>query len=222
MILGVPLNACNDAVYGELGRYPLFVNRYVQIIKYWFHIIHSDNIILKLLYRYLYEESEKGVNNWAKKVKCLLDEYGFSDIWLNPYHVDPKWFISCFKQRVIDCFCQKWFEDIKKNSVLNTLYVNIKTSFDQAFYLKKNFSKSTRKRLTGIRISSHNLRIHSGRYGRDSLPRENRKCQICNSQDIEDEFHFIIVCKYENTRKKYVKKFNWNKPSMISRAFTNK
>ena len=46
-ILKVRLNACNNQVYGELGRYPLYVRRYISIVKYWFKIVHTDNIILK-------------------------------------------------------------------------------------------------------------------------------------------------------------------------------
>ena len=30
MVLGVRQNSCNDAVYGELCRFPLYVNRYVK------------------------------------------------------------------------------------------------------------------------------------------------------------------------------------------------
>ena len=44
------LNTCNAAVYNKLIRYPLFIKRYDQIIKYWLKIIHSDNIILKKSY----------------------------------------------------------------------------------------------------------------------------------------------------------------------------
>ena len=33
-ILNVEMNSCNAAVYGELGRYPMFVPRYVRTIKY--------------------------------------------------------------------------------------------------------------------------------------------------------------------------------------------
>ena len=40
----------NVAVYGELGRLPLYVNSYVQIIKYWLKIVKSDNNILSAVY----------------------------------------------------------------------------------------------------------------------------------------------------------------------------
>ena len=98
MILGVRQNSCNDAVYVELGRYPLYVNRFVQIIKYWLKLINTDNIILKCIYNVAYKEYEKGVNNWIKKVKHLLDEYGFSHVWNNS-QVHIKSFIVEFKQK---------------------------------------------------------------------------------------------------------------------------
>ena len=41
----VRLNTCNNMVYGELGRYPLYIHRYVRILKYWFKLQSSDNII---------------------------------------------------------------------------------------------------------------------------------------------------------------------------------
>lgn len=34
-LLKVRSNTCNAYVYGELGRYPLFVNRYIRMIKFW-------------------------------------------------------------------------------------------------------------------------------------------------------------------------------------------
>ena len=33
--LGVPIRIPNEMVYGELGRFPLFVASYVRCVKYW-------------------------------------------------------------------------------------------------------------------------------------------------------------------------------------------
>lgn len=44
-ILGVKLSTSNAGVYGELARYPLYICRFVRIIKYWFKLLHTDNII---------------------------------------------------------------------------------------------------------------------------------------------------------------------------------
>jgi len=45
------------------------------IIKYWFKLTTSDNIILTTKYRVAIEGSDRGVNNWITKVKQLLNEH---------------------------------------------------------------------------------------------------------------------------------------------------
>ena len=47
--------------------------------------------------------------NWAKK--SLLDKYGLSFVWSNPFSVDLKTFHLQFKQRVLDVFKQSWYSD---------------------------------------------------------------------------------------------------------------
>ena len=36
--------------------------------------------------------------------------------------------------------------------------------------------------------------IEHGRYQIDHLPRENRLCPLCNSNQVEDEIHFFFQC----------------------------
>ena len=67
----------------------------------------TNNVIINRVYKSAYEECEKGVNNWAKKVKMLLDKFGFSNKWNDPKHINETAFLTTFKQRVIDCFYQK-------------------------------------------------------------------------------------------------------------------
>ena len=43
-----------------------------------------------------------------------------------------------------------------------------------------------------------------------------RYCLCCNSNDIEDEFHFVCVCpSFNDIRKKYIKKFYYIRPSVF-------
>ena len=65
-ILGVKSSTCNMAIYGELGRYPLYINRYTRIIKFWCKIIYSDNIIIKKLYEDMLLSAK---DNWAVYLK---------------------------------------------------------------------------------------------------------------------------------------------------------
>ena len=62
-VLGVKLSTSNAGIYGELGRYPLYVARYTRIVKYWFKILYSDNIILRTIYDISVKDCENGLCN---------------------------------------------------------------------------------------------------------------------------------------------------------------
>ena len=56
-------------------------------------------------------------------------------------------------------------------------------------------SKPLRSAFCKLRISTHTFMIERGRYFSPKLPVEKRTCKFCYSGFIEDEFHFIMVCK---------------------------
>ena len=65
-----------------------------------------------------------------------------------------------------------------------------------------------------MRTYSHSLRIHTGRYNR--LERNLGLCQLCDSNEIEDEFHFIFKCTYyDQVSNRYIKPFYRNRSNMI-------
>ena len=45
-ILCVKSSTSNMAVYGELGRFLLYISRYVRLIKYWIKVMKSDNVLI--------------------------------------------------------------------------------------------------------------------------------------------------------------------------------
>ena len=63
-LLKVKSSTSNMGVYGELERYPLFISRYSRIIKYWCHLMSSDNILINNLYYSLVEACNLGKKNW--------------------------------------------------------------------------------------------------------------------------------------------------------------
>ena len=179
----------NAGIYIELGRYPLYITRYVRIIRYWFNLSTTDTIILATVYKDMLEDCQKGLNNWVTMVKNMLFEFGFGNIWHNPYNMNVNVFYNQFKQRLIDCFIQKWKNDLESNQVLN-MYKHLKTDFMFENYLNV-LPERLRVPLSRLRLSSHSLRIETGRYGRARIERNQRLCVLCDS-DIDDEYHFVI------------------------------
>ena len=200
-------------VYGELGRYPLFINRYARIVKYWCKIVESDNIVIKHIYNSLLLDVQRGKQNWCSNVKYLLDSYGFSYVWENPSSVNLKAIQAKIRLRIIDVFKQNWYNCLTNSSSLS-LYKEFKVTFAFEKYLD-NLPFSTRIAMSKLRLSSHKLRIETGGYKQQRTDRSFRKCQLCNSQDLEDEYHSLLICPlYSDIRKKYISNSYFIRPSM--------
>ena len=213
-ILGVKRNTSSMSVYGELGRYPLYISRYVRIIKYWCKVATSENIIVKTVYNQSVCDCEKGYRNWAASVKNLLNIYGLGYAFNTSDQLNAKVFPMIFKQRIIDTFVQQWHVSIDTSTMLD-FYKCFKHTLEYESYLDI-LPYSLRCILSKIRLSCHPLRVQTGRYAPNRIARNERICLYCDSGDIEDEYHFICVCnKFSEVRKKYIKKFYFIRPSMF-------
>jgi len=213
-LLNVKSNTCNATVYGELGRHPQYVNRYVRIVKYWLKVVNSENIIIKTVYNQEINDCDKGYKNWVSNVKKLLNDYGFSYIFENANMINTKSFLCELKCRIVDAFKQEWFGNMNDSSVLD-MYRIFKTTLEYETYLDL-LPKSLRTYFVKLRASAHPLRIQTGRYARNNIPRNERYCQCCDQRDIEDEFHFICKCPcFQQLRQKYIKIVYYVNPSVF-------
>jgi len=62
-------------------------------------------------------------------------------------------------------------------------------------------------------IGNHKLLIETGRY--DQIPRDNRLCPTCKSNQIEDEIHLLFHCtKYCSFRDEFYKKIENQIPNI--------
>ena len=182
-------------------------------MKYWFKVVKTDNIIIKTVYEQSLSDCNSGKRNWVSNVKKLLNDHGFSYIFDNVANIDCNIILSEFKGRLLDTFKQDWFGTLSNSPVL-TIYKEVKTSFGYEHYLDI-LPRKLRLFFTRLRLSVHPLRIQTGRYARNRIPREERYCLVCNGTDIEDEYHFICICpRYADLRKKYLKRCYYMHPSV--------
>ncbi|KAL4219933.1 hypothetical protein ACF0H5_020345 [Mactra antiquata] len=211
-LLQVKQSTSNLAVYGELGRFPLFINRHTQIIKYWCKIINSKNILINQFYMHQLNNLNTK-HNWANSVKNLLDRNGFSYVWMNPSCVNLNTFHIVFKERLLDIFKQTWYTNISESNYM-FYYKHFKLNFKFEKYLD-NICLKYRKGLSKLRLTSHTLEVETGRYGRNRVSRQERNCKICRTIDIEDEYHFVIICPfYKNLRENFIKPKFYIRPSV--------
>ena len=70
-----------------------------------------------------------------------------------------------------------------------------------------------RRTLSCFRCSSHVLAIEGGRAL--GLDIEYRLCQVCDMMEVEDEYHFIMICPlYEMLRKRLIPSWSYTNPSV--------
>ena len=102
---------------------------------------------------------------------------------------------KCKIKQYVDLMQKKyisyWNHTLQHSQKLN-FYYKIKTNYSPSAYLDLTRKNPSRKTLVKLRISSHKLRIETGRY--DNIPREERLCNLCNCNRIEDETHFSLDC----------------------------
>jgi hypothetical protein len=102
--LAVDRRTPNDLVYGETGRFPIYVVSAVNCIRYWLKLLQmNSNRLPRKAYNMLYDLDAKGKNNWVTQVRLCLFQYGFGYVWLSQNIGNIKMFISLFRQRLIDC-----------------------------------------------------------------------------------------------------------------------
>lgn len=210
-VLGVKTQTTNNAVYGELGRFPMQILRKIRIVKYWYKIMKSpDSLLHKTLHSEIDINGFTLINDsWATKVKTLLNTLGFGFLWNNSLVTNLQ--IEKVIERIIDQYVQSWNSDLSISPKLST-YASFKTFFESEKYLLCLNNDKYRKALSRLRCSAHNLEIEEGRYR--NVDRQDRICKQCNMKVLENEYHFTLVCpRYHDLRRAILPKYYCNWPT---------
>ena len=214
-ILGVKQSTNLNALYGELGRIPMFVQRKLLMIKYWIKLItSSEHSILFKTYNMLKNDIENGrsnnKSNWVFHIKQILEECGMFYLWQNQYSMLINY--DMVKQRILDIYYQTWYSEIHNSRRLET-YCTFKHTFTFEPYLDFITEPKFRIALTRFRTSSHDLAIEKGRY--TNVNRQDRLCTNCSSGLLENEYHFVCTCtKLTELRSKYIKRYYYTWPTL--------
>ena len=79
-ILNVKQSTNRDALFGELGRVPLYIHRKITMLRYWIKILNQhENSLLHKTYIMLKNDADNELiyngNNWAHNIKQILIIY---------------------------------------------------------------------------------------------------------------------------------------------------
>ena len=145
-ILNVKMSTNSLSLYAEVGRFPLYLDRYVRIVKYFLKLytVKEGNCILKhiLLSQRLEIEHKNNTNNWSSKVRDILNQTGFNDVWLFPESVNSNQLIPLLKTRLRDQYITNWNTSVTSSSSM-ILYKELKPIFERSAYLDIVENKKT-------------------------------------------------------------------------------
>ena len=197
-VLGVHQKTANLAVYGETGRYPLYIDQIVQCVKYYHHLENTENTLLKsFYYNLINKEKDCMGNSLVGFCKSIHTVGGVTIPKSSSKYLNPE-----LKKTLQYNFKNYWFRVInndlaKKGRGGNKLrtYKQFKGHFKAEAYLSLHDFK-LRRAMARLRTSAHRLRIESDRYNSKNqyTPPEKRICTNCLLGEPEDEPHFLIKC----------------------------
>ncbi len=126
-LLSVSDKTPNHMVYGETGRYPLYIDSTISSLRYWFKLskmpmTRFPKQALVMLKNRLDTNTTHKNRNWAGSIKDCLESYGFHDVWTNGRVENEKAFLSAFKQRMIERFKQERFTKISESERFSTYF----------------------------------------------------------------------------------------------------
>jgi hypothetical protein len=189
-----------DLLYGELGRYPLWILSMSRCVKYWMKLLKQpENFISKKAYKMLVSMDENGYVTWATRIKMLLCENGFEMVW----HFgcgNEKQFIRLLKDRLYGTFCHGWRNHIDTSDRFSE-YRNYKTLIHRERYVDLIWLGIYRNSLAQMRMGVSQINTHKFRYS--SSPTSTLCPFGCDK--TESEVHFILECyKYDHLRLRYM------------------
>ena len=207
-ILGVNRHASLSALYGETGRFPLYISSIRLFVKYWFRLHKCTEKSNKLLH-YAFEYNINSSSCWSKSIqklcKCMNIDYSQLGRISMRSVVDKV--TDFFKKEFIQGWKTDLYNDKRKDSDMKNklrCYRNFKNEFYPEYYLFNCSNPVFRSNICRLRISCHKLHIETGRYvikGTRLRP-EERLCIYCNLNMVEDECHFLLSCPlYKEERK---------------------
>ena len=111
----------NTMIYGELGRYPLYINTVIKAVTYWLKLVElPDNRLPKAAYETVQSLDDKGVKTWASDRRTCLFQYSFGIVWVSQQVGNKTGFLRELKQRLIDCNTQDWHDKISTKESFKT------------------------------------------------------------------------------------------------------
>ena len=197
-------------IYAELGRYPIEITIKSRTIAFWSRLISSKQSKLSyLMYRKLLN-TPRCQSKWVNNIKSILNSCGRPDIWeMPPTNIN---IVALIKRNLIDQYNQEWHSKLEISSKGKN-YQLFKDSPNFEEYLLK-LPRQLTINLAKFRTSNHRFPCETGRY--NDIEYAERKCRLCDKNDIGDEMHYLLICPhFYEERVRLIPKYYYTRTNVI-------
>jgi hypothetical protein len=186
--LGIHSKAPILAFQGDIGWNRTIVRHKIAAIRLWNRLTQmSDERLTKKIFNWDHELCK----NWSNNVKEILYQIDMHEEFIhkNMCNIDNVQ-IKCMENDKME-----WLNALPLKPKLRT-YRTFKREIKTEDYVKYCLNRKRRSLMTQFRIGILPLHIETGRFR--NVPEDERKCKVCDFNDIENEFHFLCICNVYN------------------------
>ncbi len=165
-----------------------------------------------MLYNIITDDFVINDNNykWLNKVRSIFEETGLNHVWTDHQFPNVQWVKHNVEAVLKDQYRQLWYSTVSDSSkcINYRIFKHEHQLENYLLILPQNLAQY----FINYRLCNNYLPIETGRWRQ--LDRHNRKCTLCDSSAIGDEFHFVFECTYfGETRKKHLSKYFCRRPN---------
>ena len=213
-ILRLNASTASCIVLGEVGRTKLETIVHQRMLTYWARLLKGDQgKISKIIYDLLRKVhcTNDFHSKWTGKVESILNNMGFGETWLaDEIRDSSSQFSGKVKRRLSDMHQQNWHSETH-NSGHCVTYRILKNELSLEQYLI-TVDKKSAITLCKFRAGNSKIPIVTGRF--TGTERHNRICNLCQLNEIGDEFHYIMLCpNFLSSRKRFINRTYWTRPN---------
>ena len=205
-LLGIRNSTSSMIVLAELGRYPVKLHFWQQILRFHNRAVHMPNnrlVKLALLdeffdFRGSMPCIEGLTNNWRSGVRRFVDNHPGQAVIVRRLDI----------ARIVDREQEVYISDYHTSTAHSSLmmYRALNPEYQPAEYLRHVLCRLNRRLLSRLRCQCFGLQVDIGRF--EQISRSHRVCQVCHAQVVEDEQHFLFDCPaYSHIRVKHMSLF---------------
>ena len=168
------------------------------MLSFWNRLInlHEERLTRKT-FDIDYSLALQGHHNWCTSVFNIMHALGIEQVFYNKTVCD----MSNCKKLLLSKEEEDW-KVLLVNKPKLRFYRIFKNTFKPETYVKLNLSVHERSQLAQLRFGILPLKVETGRFS--NTPLEDRKCEMCNADEIEDECHFLFECeRYSDIRNEW-------------------